>query len=121
MKSPSLMQSLAQLLLSGASVLLVSKVLPGIRVRSYLSAVAFAFVAGILNTLAWQWLAVLTVPFSFLTLGLGVFVINGLLFLFAGSIIPGIEISGCVTASFASMAVTFTSWILRSLLLYFFR
>ena len=117
----SLVVSLAHLLVSGVSVFLVAQFLPGIRIRSFFSAVVFAFVVAILNTIAWHWLALLTVPFSFLTLGIGALVINGVLFLMAGSV-AGIEISGCVTAAIASLAVTLVNgvlrWILDSFLLH---
>lgn len=113
------MVSLAHLLVSGTSVFLVAKFLPGIRVRSFLSAVVFAFVAAILNTIAWHWLGLLTIPFSFLTLGIGALIINGILFLLAGSV-AGVEVSGCVTAAIASIAVTFVSAVLRWLLQAFF-
>jgi len=118
--SPSLPMSIARLLINGAAVFVVAQVLPGIRVKNYFSAVGFAFLVGILNTIVWHWLGVLTISFSVLTLGLGALVINGALFLFAGSVISGIEISGCFTAALASLAVTFTNWVLAKILVDFF-
>lgn len=97
-------------LLSGAAVLVVARLMPGIKVRSYLSAIGLAIVAGFFNTIAWHWLAPLSYAFAILTLGVGAIVVNGLVFLLAGKVVPGVSISGCFTAALASFAVTFVSW-----------
>src|SRR3954464_7714794 len=97
---------IGHLLLPGLSVLLVGKLLPGITVKSYGSAVFFALVVGFFNAIAWKLLAPLTVTFAVLTLGVGVLVINGILFLLADKVVSGVKISGCVTAALASVGVT---------------
>jgi len=109
----SLVVGIVHLLLTGVSVLIVGKLLPGVRVKSYGSAVFFAFVVGVLNAIAWTILAPLTITFSILTLGLGVLVINGLLFLIADKVVAGVEISGCVTAALASVGVTVINWLMH--------
>ena len=116
MKHSSLVVAIVHLLLTGLSVLLVGKVLPGVRVKSFGSAVAFAFVVGILNAIAWTLLAPLSITFSVLTLGLGALVINGVLFLIADAVIAGVEISGCFTAALASLGVTFFNWVMHFVL-----
>jgi putative membrane protein len=105
---------LAHLLLTGLSVLLVAKVLPGITVKSFGSAVLFALVVGVLNAVVWM--LPITWGFAFLTLGLGVLVVNGVVFLIAGAIVKGVEISGCLTAILASVGVTFVNWAMHLVL-----
>jgi putative membrane protein len=100
---------LVHLLLTGIAVFIVAKLMPGMRAKSYGAAVFFAFVMAVLNAIAWHFLAPLTVTLSVLTLGLGALVINGVLFLMAGKV-TGIEFSGCITASLASLAVTLVNW-----------
>ncbi len=112
----SLLVSIVHLLITGVSVLLVGRLLPGVRVKSYGSALFFAFVVGILNAIAWTLLAPLSWTISVLTLGLGALVINGVLFLIADAVVPGVEISGCLTAALASLGVTFFNWALNWLL-----
>jgi putative membrane protein len=109
----SLAMSIVHVLLTGVSVLLVGKILPGVTVKSYGSAVLFAFIVGILDVIAWTFLAPLTVSFSVLTLGVGLFVINGLLFMIADAAVPGVQISGCLTAALASVGVTVINWVMR--------
>lgn len=113
MQHSSLLQSIVHLLLTAVSVLLVSKILPGIRVKSYGSAVFFAFVVGILNAIAWTFLSPLTVTFSVLTLGLGALVINAILFMIADAVVSGVELSGFFTAMFASLGVTVINWVMH--------
>lgn len=111
-----LVVAIVRLLLTGVSVLVVGKLLPGVRVKSFASAVAFAFVVGILNAIAWTFLAPLSITFSVLTLGFGALVINGVLFLLADAVVPGVEISGCFTAVLASLGVTFVNWAMHLVL-----
>jgi putative membrane protein len=105
-----LLLALVHLLITGLSVFIVAKVLPGITVKSYGSAVWFAFVVAILNAIAWRLLAPFSVTFSVLTLGFGILIINGILFLIAGRLSKGVEISGCFTAALASVGVTVMNW-----------
>ena len=93
-------------LLSGVGVLIVAKLLPGIEVRSFKSAVAFAAVLAILNAVAWTLLAPFTWTFAALTLGLGALVVNTVLFMVAGNVIAGVRIAGCLTAGIASIALS---------------
>lgn len=105
-------QFVIRLLLTGISVLVVGAVLPGIKVKSYGSAVGFAFVVGILNAVAWYLLAPLTWPFALLTLGIGILIVNALVFLLAGRIVSGVSISGWFTALLGSIGVSFCNWII---------
>lgn len=107
---------LLHMLLTGVSVLIVGKLMPGITVKSYGSAVLFAFVVGIFNAIAWGFLLPLSAGFTILTLGIGYFIINGLVFLGASKVIGGVQISGCLTAIFASIGVSFVNWAMHALL-----
>ena len=104
-------QFVVRLLLTGVSVLIVGAVLPGIKVKSYGSAVLFAFVVGLFNAIAWYVLAPLTWTFAILTLGLGVLIINALVFVLAGKVVRGVAIAGWFTALLASLGVQLCNWI----------
>lgn len=114
MREP-LVVTLGHLLVSGLSVFLVAKLMPGMRAKSFGSALAFAVVMAVLNAIAWHFLSPLTVTFSVLTLGIGALVVNGVLFLVAGKI-TGVVFSGCVTAALASLLVTLLNGALEYLL-----
>ena len=112
-QNSTLVSYILQILLTGVSVLIVGKLLPGVKVRSYGSAVLFAFIVSILDVIAWKFLGLLTLPFAVVTAGLGVFVINGILFMIADAAVPGVQISGCVTAVLASVGVTLINWVMH--------
>lgn len=76
------------------ALLVVAYMLPGVRVDGLESALIAALVLGLINTLLRPLLILLTLPATMLTLGLFIFVINGLLFWFAGSVLRGFEVSG---------------------------
>jgi len=71
------------------AVFISAYILPGIYVSSFWTALLIALVLGILNAVLKPVLVFLTLPVNILTLGLFVFVINALLIMLAGAIIPG--------------------------------
>jgi putative membrane protein len=115
MHSP-LVVSLLRLLVTGVSVLIVGAILPGIKVKSFGSAVFFALMVGIFNAVAWYLLAPLTWPFAVLTLGIGILLVNAAVFLLAGKVATGVKISGWFTALLASIGVSLVNWLLHVLL-----
>ncbi|WP_169928261.1 phage holin family protein [Labilithrix luteola] len=101
--------TLGHLLVSGVSVFIAAKLMPGMRAKSFGSALGFALTMAVLNAVAWHFLAPLTITLSVLTFGIGALVVNGVLFLVAGKI-SGVEFSGCIVAALASLVVTFVNW-----------
>lgn len=113
----NIVRLLLEFALSGVSVLIVSAVMPGMRVRSFFDAFGFAVVVALLNILAWKtFLAIFSVTFSVITLGIGFFIINGLIFLVAQKVVRGVEISGCFVASIAAVLVSLCNSVIMALL-----
>ena len=81
-------------LCNALALLAVAYLLPGIQVDGFASALIAALVLGLVNTLIRPVLILLTLPITVLSLGLFIFLINGLLFWFAGSVLRGFEVSG---------------------------
>jgi putative membrane protein len=106
---PAMLLAAVHVVLTGVSVFVVAKVLPGMKVKSLGSAVLFALVVSVLNVVAWWFLAPLSLPLKWITLGLGGFIVNGLVFLVAARLVGGIRISGCVVAALAAVGVTFVN------------
>jgi putative membrane protein len=108
--------ALIRLLVTGLSVVLVGKVLPGVTVKGYGSALLFAFVIALLNAIAfYSFGAPRALGFGVLSFGLGAFIFNTFLFWLGGKIAPGVEISGCITAALAALGVSITNWLLYGL------
>ncbi|HWL85319.1 MAG TPA: phage holin family protein [Polyangiaceae bacterium] len=107
--------TLGHLMISGLSVFLVAQIMPGMRARGFGSAIVFALVVALLNAIAWHFLAPLTDTLAVVTLGIGGVVLNGILFLIAGSL-SGVKFYGCTTAAIASFFVTIVNWGLEQVL-----
>jgi len=77
-----------------------------ISVDGWPTALIFAVVLGLLNSLLRPILLFITCPFTVITLGLFVFVVNAVVFWLAARIVPGIEVNGFVGALVGSLTVT---------------
>ncbi len=103
-----------QLLVTALAVLMAARIVPGIRVKSFGSAVIFALVLALLNVFLKFILVIVSLPLLLLTLGLFMLVINGFLFWLADKIVDGVEVDGfgaCVLGSIITSVVSFLlSW-----------
>lgn len=101
-----------QLLVTAAAVLVAARIVPGIRVKSFGSAVIFALVLGLLNVFLKFILVIVSLPLLLLTLGLFMFVINGFLFWLADKIVDGVEVDGFGACVLGSVLTTVVSWLI---------
>jgi putative membrane protein len=85
---------LVQWLLSAFALLVVSNILPGIKLDGLGSALVAALIIGLLNATVGFFLKVVTFPLSILTLGVFLLVINGLMILLASKIVHGFHVAG---------------------------
>ncbi len=75
----------------------------GDEVAGFGAALIAAFVIGLFNLVVRPILVVLTLPVTFFTLGLFLFVINALLFWAAASVLEGFEVHGFTSALIGSL------------------
>src|SRR5262245_38102149 len=97
-----------QALVTALAVLFAAKVVPGIRVKSFGSALIFAVVLALLNALLRGVLIFLSLPFLILSLGLFMLVINAFLFWLADKIVEGVEVDSffsCFLGSLITSAI----------------
>ena len=104
-------------LVNTLALLALPYVFPWVSVDSFMAALIAALVLGLVNTLIRPILILLTLPATLLTLGLFIFVINGLLFWFVGSFIQGFVVAGFWSGVFGAIVFSLISWILSALLL----
>jgi len=84
--------------------------------NSFITALIVALVLGLINTLIRPLLVLLTLPVTILTLGLFIFVINGLLFWAVGSFVPGFHVAGFWAGVFGAIVYSVISWLLSALI-----
>jgi putative membrane protein len=111
------MRLLALWLVNALALMAVAYLLPGIAVSSFMVALIASLVLGLVNAVLRPVLILLTLPATLLTLGLFIFVINGLLFWFVGSFISGFVVSGFWWGVSGAIAYSIVSWALSALLL----
>ena len=111
------MRLLLTWLINALALLALKYILPSITVDSFVTALIVAVVLGLINTLVRPIFVILTLPVTILTLGLFIFVINGLLFWAAGSFVPGFHVDGFWSGVFGAIIYSVISWALSALLL----
>ncbi|MDO8439474.1 MAG: phage holin family protein [Telluria sp.] len=111
------MRLLAVWLINAVALLALPYLLPSIHVASFATALAVAVVLGLINTLVRPLLLLLTLPVTLLTLGLFIFVINGMMFLLAAWLLDGFVVDGLWAGVLGSTVYSLISWLLTKLLL----
>ena len=104
-------------LINTVSLLGVAYLMPSIVVDSFVTALIAALVLGLVNAIIRPILILLTLPATILTLGLFIFVINGLLFWFVGSFIQGFVVQGFWAGFLGAIVYSLISWLLSALLI----
>src|SRR5258706_12886343 len=104
-------------LINTVSLMTVAYLMPSIEVSSFGAALVAALILGLVNAVIRPILIILTLPATILTLGLFIFVINGLLFWLVGSFIEGFHVEGFWAGFFGAIIYSLISWLLSALVL----
>ncbi|WP_137720013.1 phage holin family protein [Methylobacillus flagellatus] len=104
-------------LLNALALLAVAYLMPSIQVAGFTGALIAAAVIGLVNMLIRPLLVILTLPVTVLTLGLFIFVINGVLFLVVGNLLQGFEVASLMAGIIGAVLYSVISWILTAVLL----
>lgn len=103
-------------ILNAVALLAVAYLMPSIHVASLGAALIAALVLGLVNTLVRPILVILTLPVTLLTLGLFLFVINGLLFWAVGNFLDGFSVGSFWSGVLGAILYSVISWALAALL-----
>ncbi|MBF6607202.1 MAG: phage holin family protein [Flavobacterium sp.] len=87
------MNLIIRILVTALLVMLISHFMPGVSVANFGTSVLVAIVLGLLNVFVKPILVLLTLPVTFLTLGLFLLVINALVILLCDVIVGGFDVS----------------------------
>lgn len=110
------MKTFLKILLTALAVIVLAKILPGVTVTDYTTAVIVAIVISLLNLFVRPLLVLFTLPATILTLGLFLFVINAIIILLTDKLVDDFEVPGFFTALLFSVLLSFFRTILFSLL-----
>ena len=105
-----------RVLVNTAAILLAAHLVSGIQVRSLTSALVAGLVLGIINAIVRPVLVVLTLPFTLVTLGVFLFVLNAFCLWLTSVFVPGLTVVGFWAAFAGALIVSFVSWVLTAFL-----
>ncbi|MEQ1488060.1 MAG: phage holin family protein [Methylotenera sp.] len=111
------MKLLVAWILNALALLLVASLVPDIHVANYVTALIAAVVIGLANILIKPILTIFTLPITILTLGLFIFVINGLLFYGVGHFLQGFQVATLKAGIIGAFAYSLISWLLSAIVI----
>lgn len=100
-------------LINAAALYATARLLAGVRVDSPEALIGGALAIGLVNAVVRPILRVVTFPITVLTLGLFYFVLNGLMFQLAASLIPGFELDGLAAAVGGALVMSIVATVLH--------
>jgi putative membrane protein len=103
---------LTQWLVNALVIFVAAYFLKGVYITNFTAALAAALILGIINITIRPILYFLTLPITFLTLGIFTFVINALMILLASAIVPGFVVINFWWAFVFSIILTIINYFL---------
>lgn len=101
------------ILLLSVAVFVVAKIIPGIHIKSFGTAIMVGVVYSVINFLLYKILIFLSLPVIFITLGLFVIIINAFLLWLTDLLIEDFEIKGFGTTIIASILISLCNMLLQ--------
>lgn len=105
---------LVRVLINAAAIYLVAHIVPGIEVSGAMAALGAGLVLGVINAVVRPLLIVLTLPFTLVTLGLFLLVLNGLCLWLTSLVVTGFQVQGFWSAVLGALLVSIVSWLLTT-------
>lgn len=103
------------LCITALAMYIASVIIPGIIMESAQAALIGAFVLGLVNGIIKPILVFFTFPFTIVTLGLFLLVVNAICFSLVGYFTPGFKVGGFFNALFGSVIVSIVSTIINQI------
>lgn len=99
------------------AMILVSYIIPGIKVKTFGAAFIAAIILGLANMFIRPILQFITAPINWLTLGLFSLVISGLILKLVAELVDGFEVKGWLDAILGALLISITSGVMTAILL----
>ena len=109
------MKALAHIIVSAVAVYATARILPGVHISGFGTAVVVAVILGIVNAFLAPLLLILTLPINVVSLGLFTFVIIGALVKLVSGVVPGFHVDGFLWAIVFGLVLAVINAFLHSL------
>lgn len=100
-------------LATALGLLIVDLVVPGVDISNFPAALIAAVAIGLVNGFIKPILSILSLPITFLTLGLFALVVNGVCFWLASILVPGFSVQGLLGIILGPIVLSFASTFLN--------
>jgi putative membrane protein len=107
---------LLRCLVLALGVALSTKIVPGISYDSGTTLLVVVLLLTLFNAVLKPLLLLFTLPFIILSLGLGIWIINAVLFYWAGRLVDGFHVAGFSSALWGALIVSLTNLVMSRLL-----
>lgn len=107
------MNLLIKWLATSVAVFIVPHLTSGVYIQGFGTALAFSLVLGLINVLIRPVLVFFTLPFTLITLGFFLLLINAALFQLAAHFVSGVSVASFGAAFWASLGVSILSWFIQ--------
>jgi putative membrane protein len=111
------MRFLARLFVNGVALIVAAYFVPGLTLTGPVPALVAGVALGLVNAIIRPILIILTLPFTLLTLGLFIFVVNAICLALTAWLVPGFSIHGFTAALLGALIVSIVSWVLNAALI----
>ena len=102
---------LVRLLISALGLWLAAKLVPGMQIHGVGTLLGAAFLLGAVNAFVRPVAILLTLPFTILTLGLFLFVVNAAMLGIVAWLLDGFQLASFGSALLGSIIVSLTGWV----------
>ena len=102
---------LVRLLVTALGLWAATAIVPGVTIHGVGSLIGAALLLGLVNAVIRPIILILTLPLTLLTLGLFIFVVNGISLSLVAWLMPGFTLSGFGAAILGSIVVGLTGWV----------
>lgn len=110
------MKLLLRILITAGLVMLISRLMAKVEVDNFITAIIVAAVLGLLNIFVKPILVILSLPATIFTLGLFLFVINGVIIMLCSTLVDGFRINSFLTAMLFSVILSICQTIVFKLI-----
>lgn len=108
------MTTILYFLVIAAVMLGLSRVMPGFQVAGWGPAIIGAIVLALVNAIVKPVLFVITLPFTILTLGLFLLILNAICLWLAAMLVPGFRVTGFATTVIAALVLSVVGMIWKA-------
>jgi putative membrane protein len=111
-----LVNLLVRWLILALGVTISAKLVPGIHCDTGMTLLVVVALLSLFNTFLKPLLVIFTLPFVILSLGIGIWIINAVLFMFVGKLVDGFAVDGFGSALIGSAVVSVTNMVMTRVL-----